>query len=705
MRQGEECHRLRKPCMSQTPAPPRKRKEPKPTRVAELERRLEDLKARIESVQRLGLTVPSPPYSDHHGGPPHPLGPPEVDPPPPRNLSGTRVPIPTFGRDRWESPFGHLFPDESIFEVQPGHPEAAAAAATNGRPGHAPEAAAHPAPPGLAPPAQTRSAGSTPSSPPPLQRHEDTLWPSGEEAEALLNECRRHMGHLFPFVVVPRHLSSAQMREQRPFLWKGVMLQMFFFDGKRQTALGHELLKDVLEAAFVRPQKTLDLLQGLQLLVACYHYNLSSFQMINLLFLARSIATSLGCAELKSLPNDGGYTSECLEQMRAFAGTYYLVTITFTTNKRPDALMNTSYLAACCRALLKQMEYPTDELVVHLVRAQQLSQSISQGFAQRKASPTGDQPPQPSFIQSLRERIQAFRAALPPHIKTNLSLAGHFHVAEIIIYESSVPELSQYPLKRRQRRPSAPTTTTNTATTTPDSAAVGAPAPVPAADAVDPERIDLLWACVRAVRAFMENRFANRMGDYPRFVYLTSFELTYVFLTMLKLVTLQVPGWDLARVREEVGFDDFVSRLVEDMECMAERRKRGCRIGGGELSGQGPAGSNHSGMAGQVSGAYDGHGHGDWPEDPWANVARKVRNVKDNLLINGFDNEYSSSQVARVCDPVPMTLADATQDLMQDLGGSLWDHVPLAGTWEWTPYFMGDTMDWSAVFSGYGGIS
>jgi hypothetical protein len=49
--------------------------------------------------------------------------------------------------------------------------------------------------------------------------------------------------------------------------------------------------------------------------------------MINLLFLARSIATSLGCAELKSLPNDGGYTSECLEQMRAFAGTYYLVTM------------------------------------------------------------------------------------------------------------------------------------------------------------------------------------------------------------------------------------------------------------------------------------------------------------------------------------------------------------------------------------------
>jgi hypothetical protein len=49
--------------------------------------------------------------------------------------------------------------------------------------------------------------------------------------------------------------------------------------------------------------------------------------MVNLLFLARSITTSLGFAELKGPANQSGYDSESLEQMRAFAGTYYLVTM------------------------------------------------------------------------------------------------------------------------------------------------------------------------------------------------------------------------------------------------------------------------------------------------------------------------------------------------------------------------------------------
>jgi hypothetical protein len=95
---------------------------------------------------------------------------------------------------------------------------------------------------------------------------------------------------------------------------------------------------------------------------------------------------------------------------------------TFTTNKRPDALMNnlnTSYLATCCRALHSQMEYPTDELVVHLVRTQQLSQSVSQAFARLKAVPDGNQPSPKTLIQGLRERIQKFAAALPPHIRAN----------------------------------------------------------------------------------------------------------------------------------------------------------------------------------------------------------------------------------------------------------------------------------------------
>jgi hypothetical protein len=68
--------------------------------------------------------------------------------------------------------------------------------------------------------------------------------------------------------------------------------------------------------------------------VVRYHYNLNNFQLVNLLFLARSITLSLGSPEPKGPSDEGGYSSESLEQMRAFAGTYYLVTMSVTLPNR-----------------------------------------------------------------------------------------------------------------------------------------------------------------------------------------------------------------------------------------------------------------------------------------------------------------------------------------------------------------------------------
>ena len=71
----------------------------------------------------------------------------------------------------------------------------------------------------------------------------------------------------------------------------------------------------------------------------------------------------------------------------------------------------------------------------------------------------------------------------------------------------------------------------------------------------DVDRVEMLWQGARVVHTFMANRFAHEIGDYPRFICLASFDMTYAFLAMLKLVTVQVPGWDLARVRAELRFE------------------------------------------------------------------------------------------------------------------------------------------------------
>lgn len=230
--------------------------------------------------------------------------------------------------------------------------------------------------------------------------------------------------------------------------------------------------------------------------------------------------------------------------------------------------VNTAYLATCCRALHSQMEYPTDELVVHLVRAQQLNQSICQAFARRNAASKESRMPQAAFVKALQERIQAFAATLPPHIRADRrsparlpgydhgtdspgaeSLAGHLQVAEILIYENSVEELSHCPFAGQaceQPPRQVP--------------------PSPAGGLEEPERLEMLWQCARVVRSVMMNRFSRAVDDYPRFMCLSSCDITYTFVTMLKLVTLQVPGWDLARVRAELPIEGQWSSPYQSAE-------------------------------------------------------------------------------------------------------------------------------------------
>jgi len=81
--------------------------------------------------------------------------------------------------------------------------------------------------------------------------------------------------------------------------------------------------------------------------------------------------------------------------------------------------MGTTYLEECCRTLEDTMEYPTDRILVWLVRAQQLSQSICLSIAFRNAGVLGQSEPLPSVIERFEQQIQAFRRSIPPDTRDN----------------------------------------------------------------------------------------------------------------------------------------------------------------------------------------------------------------------------------------------------------------------------------------------
>lgn len=221
------CHRLSKPCALQTPAPPRAKKEPRPTKVAELEKRLNELTSQLHAVQSQSEGGASGRRQSSAASSPLAQEP------------GTRTKI-VKGFS-----FGHLFP-ESVEGVPDG---------------------ASPHSEGPSPESHESVAGSAPvpETPPTA---EEVPWPSGAEADALLRRFRVEMEPRYPFVITPPDMDAAQLALRHPFLFKGVVVTACHVDAFRQQRLGDRLLAEVTQAAFTEPQKSLEVLQALQLLIA-----------------------------------------------------------------------------------------------------------------------------------------------------------------------------------------------------------------------------------------------------------------------------------------------------------------------------------------------------------------------------------------------------------------------------------------------------
>ncbi|EEU46134.1 uncharacterized protein NECHADRAFT_92898 [Fusarium vanettenii 77-13-4] len=463
----DRCHRLDKTCMSQTPAPPRPRKSPKLSKIAALEKRLEELSSHVRHDSSSRSPTPSP----------------EAETEPASELCSKTD-------SSWD--FNHIFPLKQSSDSQTPHP---------------------------------------PASEPGKRRPWDSWWPTPHEAELLLAGYRNIHACLFPFVRVPEHLTALEVRENRPFMWKAIMMVGCFLDGARQVKLGEELLAEIGRAAVVDGLKSLDLLHGLQMLVAWFHYALKGSQVTNLLFLARSMCVNLTFKEDASL--QGEAMEQNLDHMRAYAGTYYLNTLVFTANKRPDVLMNTSSLETCCKALEANMQYPSDEYL-----------SISLTMTVENIGQHAMKLPLTMVVRSFQDQLDQYRNSLGPRFSGNDNLKSHIHVAEVLLYEIALSDqhstASYMPLT---------------------------------------DRLQLLWGCLRSLKSFFDLRFSHRELERPRFLCMSASDFVYTIITGIKLMTLQLPGWNLASIHNELDMTEVMDQQVRDLVVIVARRKQGNMLG------------------------------------------------------------------------------------------------------------------------------
>jgi hypothetical protein len=94
---------------------------------------------------------------------------------------------------------------------------------------------------------------------PPIPGHTS----SSQTPEELLGIFRQYLARQVPFIALSLDMTALELEEERPFLYRSLIMAASFNDASHQMVLGDAILKSFADAFLVQGIKTLDLLQGL----------------------------------------------------------------------------------------------------------------------------------------------------------------------------------------------------------------------------------------------------------------------------------------------------------------------------------------------------------------------------------------------------------------------------------------------------------
>ena len=159
------------------------------------------------------------------------------------------------------------------------------------------------------------------------------------EGEELLLKFRTDLMHLFPFVIIHR-VSFVELRKQSPFLLLCIMTACLEHKPALQQKLEFEARTVVSTRIVMNMERDMDLLRGLLVHIAWYHYHWRTYhtQVYILLQMAMVIVVDLGLDrydnfKMQRSPRDDKGTEESHkgqalyltpDGQRAFLGCYYL---------------------------------------------------------------------------------------------------------------------------------------------------------------------------------------------------------------------------------------------------------------------------------------------------------------------------------------------------------------------------------------------
>ncbi|MCJ1378824.1 hypothetical protein MMC17_001923 [Xylographa soralifera] len=392
----------------------------------------------------------------------------------------------------------------------------------------------------------TSSSASASMNLPPLP-HPD-LEPSPEDAESYLIRFRTEFIKHLPFIVISPSMTAHQLRQESPFLWLSVMT-VASTRSSQQIALSKEVRAIFGREAYLEGTRTIDLLLAV-LTYATWdrRYGLDKPILTSLGQLAIAILYDLVLDKPSS--SDPGLMLDydlkdirkpsrlsrppTLEERRVLLGCFLLSSVP-SFARRGESLRWTAYCDECVLVLEQEKEFPSDELLIQLVKLRLINEKVV-GFP-HSGAPEGGGSTRLSailYLKSLQAQLRTFKSSFLTDLTDDKSLLLELYNTELCIHEigfSHAPDLF--------------TGQSN-------------------------QRFECLFACLQALKSWINVFLSIPPAQYVGFSASIYAQLTRGLIDVWRLSTCEYPEWDRGLVRENLDVSMILGQIEKNFAQVKE---------------------------------------------------------------------------------------------------------------------------------------
>ncbi|KAI1076236.1 hypothetical protein F5B20DRAFT_573018 [Whalleya microplaca] len=275
-----------------------------------------------------------------------------------------------------------------------------------------------------------------------------------ESDETLLSTFINRLMPDYPFVTLPLGITASELASTRPFLFATIRMVSSYRNLRSMRAQNYFIMRHISEQMLMRSERSLEMLQSILLVLGYYHYHcMIHAQMHNLIALANSLVGDLGINRAPDwqektrllILNPDVPRARTNDERRALCGVWYMNSIIALALHRIDPPKYTPYIEQCIRDLEAAKEYESDTILVHLVRIQHLSERIAQLHAKDQVEDdlTGlTRAPMSAYFGVFHTELEKYKASLPRSLRSNRLVLCHLNTATLRLWEPPIIDMT-----------------------------------------------------------------------------------------------------------------------------------------------------------------------------------------------------------------------------------------------------------------------